>query len=78
MGPIRGSRRKKKVDQNVLAASDSQTLECWWDGFSQRITADNPVGVHDSNLFQACVEILKQAALFSVIRLWYCTMNVSS
>ncbi|KAM2648106.1 hypothetical protein TB1_001275 [Malus domestica] len=41
MGPIRGSRRKKKVDQNVLAASDSQTLECWWDGFSQRITGQS-------------------------------------
>ncbi|KAM1125995.1 hypothetical protein ACFX11_041421 [Malus domestica] len=41
MGPIRGSRKKKKVDQNVVAASEFQPLECWWDGFSQRITGQS-------------------------------------
>ncbi|KAH7537247.1 protein ALP1-like [Ziziphus jujuba] len=44
MGPVRGLKKRKKVekkvDQNVLAASlgpEPEPLD-WWDGFSQRIT----------------------------------------
>lgn len=64
MGPVRGLKKRKKVekkvDQNVLAASlgpEPEPLD-WWDGFSQRITGKDFFSFFLSAAFFFCFACL--------------------